>query len=78
MQQTVPEIASVENQINLFFHNHSLGKLLRQCNIKKEKGIPLESLVQFLLALHSMEFSRTPYIVFKIPPEPTGADSCCF
>lgn len=51
MQQTVTEISSVENQINLFFHNHSLGKLLRQCNIKKEKGVSLEILFQFLLAL---------------------------
>ena len=51
MQQIVTEIASVENQINLFFHNHSLGKLLRQCNIRKEKGVPLESLFQFLLGL---------------------------
>jgi hypothetical protein len=51
MQQTVTEISSVENQINLFFHNHSLGKLLRQCNIRKEKGVSLEILFQFLLAL---------------------------
>jgi len=51
MQPTVTEIASIENQINLFFHNHSLGKLLRQCNIRKEKGVSLESLFQFLLAL---------------------------
>jgi hypothetical protein len=51
MQQTVSEITSVENQINLFFHNHSLGKLLRQCGIRKEKGISLEVLFQFLLAL---------------------------
>src|SRR5664279_4692161 len=51
MQQIVTEIASVENQINLFFHNHSLGKLLRQCNIRKEKGVSLESLFQFLLVL---------------------------
>jgi hypothetical protein len=51
MQQTITEITSVENQINLFFHNHSLGKLLRQCNIRKEKGVSLEILFQFLLAL---------------------------
>ena len=35
----------------MFFHNHSLGKLLRQCGINKEKGISLEVLFQFLLAL---------------------------
>ena len=51
MQQTVTEIISVENQINLFFHNHSLGKLLRQCNIRKEKGVSLEILLRFFLAL---------------------------
>lgn len=51
MQQIVTEITSVENQISRFFHNHSLGKLLRQCNIRKEKGIPLDSLFQFLLCL---------------------------
>ena len=51
MQQTVSEITSVENQINLFFHNHLLGKLLRQCGIRKEKGISLEVLFQFLLSL---------------------------
>jgi hypothetical protein len=51
MQQIVTEITSVENQVSQFFHNQSLGKLLRQCNIRKEKGIPLESLFQFLLAL---------------------------
>ena len=51
MRQTASEITSVENQINLFFHNHSLGKLLRQCGIGKENGISLEVLFQFLLAL---------------------------
>ena len=39
MQQIVTEITSVENQISQFFHNHSIGMLLRQCNIRKEKGI---------------------------------------
>jgi DDE superfamily endonuclease/Archaeal putative transposase ISC1217 len=51
MQPIVAEIISIENQINQFFHNHSIGTLLRQCNIRKEKGIPMESLFQFLLAL---------------------------
>jgi len=36
MQPTVTEIASIENQINLFFHNHSLGKLLRQTGAHNE------------------------------------------
>jgi hypothetical protein len=51
MQPIVAEILSVENQISQFFHNHSIGTLLRQCNIRKDKGIPMESLFQFLLAL---------------------------
>lgn len=51
MQPIVAEVISIENQISQFFHNHSIGTLLRQCNIRKDKGIPMESLFQFLLAL---------------------------
>ena len=51
MPPIVAETISVENQICQFFHNHSIGTLLRQCNIRKEKGIAMESLFQFLLAL---------------------------
>lgn len=51
MKQNITEITSVENQISLFFQNHSIGNLLRHCNIKKEKGIPLDKLFQFLFAL---------------------------
>jgi hypothetical protein len=51
MPPIVAETISVENQIGQFFHNYSIGTLLRQCNIRKEKGIPMESLFQFLLAL---------------------------
>jgi hypothetical protein len=51
MPPIVAETISVENQISQFFHNYSIGTLLRQCNIRKEKGIPMESLFQFLLAL---------------------------
>ncbi len=51
MSQIVPEIIPVENQINLFFHNHKLGELLRQSNIRKDKGVSLDTLFQFLLTL---------------------------
>ena len=51
MPPIVAETISVENQISQFFHNYYIGTLLRQCNIRKEKGIPMESLFQFLLAL---------------------------
>lgn len=51
MSLTVPENLAVENQINLFFHNHSLGQLLRQSNVRKVRGISLDTLFQFLLSL---------------------------
>ena len=51
MKQIVPESIPVENQIKLFFHNRQLGELLRQNNIRKAKGVLLDSLFQFLLAL---------------------------
>jgi len=51
MSQIVPEIAIVENRINSFFHNNNLGLLLRQSNVRKEKGVCLDTLFQFLLSL---------------------------
>jgi len=51
MQQIVTGIATVENRIHSFFHNQSLGLLLRQSNIRKEKGFCLDTLFQFMLAL---------------------------
>lgn len=51
MPQIVAGIASVENRINSFFHNENLGQLLRQSNIRKEKGVCLDSLFQFMLSL---------------------------
>jgi hypothetical protein len=41
MQQIVAGTTKVENRIHSFFHNHSLGQLLRQSNIRKEKEICL-------------------------------------
>lgn len=51
MGQIVAGIAAVENRISSFFHNHNLGLLLRQSNIRKEKGVCLDTLFQFLLSL---------------------------
>lgn len=51
MQQIVTGVAAVENRIYSFFHNHNLGQLLRQSNIRKEKGVCLDTLFQFMLAL---------------------------
>jgi len=51
MQQIVAGIATVENRIKTFFHNHNLGRLLWQSNIKKDKGVCLDTLFQFLLSL---------------------------
>jgi hypothetical protein len=51
MSRIVPENAPLENQINLFFHNHKLGELLRQSNIRKDKGVSLDTLFQFLLTI---------------------------
>jgi hypothetical protein len=51
MQQIVAGFNSVENRIHSFFHNHNLGLLLRQSNVRKEKGASPDTLVQFLLSL---------------------------
>ena len=51
MNQIVAGIADVENRINSFFHNQNLGQLLRQSNIRKEKGVCLNTLFQFMLSL---------------------------
>lgn len=51
MSPSVAETVTLENQINLFFHNHKLGDLLRQSNIRKDKGVSLDALFQFLLTV---------------------------
>jgi hypothetical protein len=51
MSLSVAETVTLENQINLFFHNHKLGELLRQSNIRKDKGVSLDTLFQFLLTV---------------------------
>lgn len=51
MSQTITGIAPVENRIYSFFHNQNLGQYLRQSNIRKEKGVHLDTLFQLLLSL---------------------------
>ena len=51
MNPSVAETATLENQINSFFYNHKLGDLLRQSNIRKDKGVSLDILFQFLLTM---------------------------
>lgn len=51
MSPSVAETVTLENQINSFFHNHKLGELLRQSNIRKDKGVSLDTLFQFLLTV---------------------------
>lgn len=49
MTATVSENRLVENQIELFFHNNSIGKLLHKANVRKQR-VSLDKLFQFLLA----------------------------
>lgn len=51
MDPSVAETVALENQIKSFFHNHKLGDLLRQSNIRKDKGVSLDALFQFLLTV---------------------------
>jgi len=70
MDQIVAGIAAVENRINSFFHNQNLGQLLRQSNIKKEKGICLDTLFQFMLAL--VFTGKNLYRLLDSPDSPAG------
>jgi len=51
----LPENIACENETKVsvlhFLKEHHVGKLLRQCNIRKTKGIPCFDLVQFLILL---------------------------
>jgi hypothetical protein len=51
MPQIVAGFTAIENRIQSFFDHQNLGQLLRQSNIRKEKGVCLDTLFQFLLAL---------------------------
>ena len=51
MQQIVTAVNGIENRIHSFFHNQGLGQILQQSNVRKEKGICLSTLFQFMLGL---------------------------
>jgi hypothetical protein len=70
MHQIVAGIATVENRINSFFHNQNLGQLLRQSNIKKEKGVCLDTLFQFLLSLAFT--GKNLFRLLESPDSPEG------
>ncbi len=70
MSQIVPEIAVVENRINSFFHNNNLGLLLRQSNVRKEKGVCLDTLFQFLLSLAFT--GKNLFRLLESPDSPAG------
>ena len=70
MQQIVAGFATVENRINSFFHNENLGLLLRQSNIRKEKGVCLDTLFQFLLSLAFT--GKNLFRLLESPDSPAG------
>ena len=70
MSQIVAGIAAVENRINSFFHNQNLGQLLRQSNIRKEKGLCLDTLFQFMLGL--VFTGKNLYRLLESPDSPAG------
>ena len=70
MHQIVAGIATVENRINSFFHNQNLGQLLRQSNIRKEKGVCLDTLFQFLLSLAFT--GKNLFRLLESPDSPAG------
>lgn len=70
MSQIVTGIAAVENRINSFFHNQNLGQLLRQCNIRKEKGVCLDTLFQFMLTLAFT--GKNLFRLLESPDSPVG------
>jgi hypothetical protein len=51
MSQIVAGFSPVENRISSFFYNQNLGQYLRQSNIRKEKGVCLNTLFKLLLSL---------------------------
>jgi hypothetical protein len=70
MQQIVTGVAAVENRIHAFFHNQSLSQLLRQSNIRKEKGVCLDTLFQFMLAIAFT--GKNLYRLLESPDAPVG------
>jgi len=69
MSPSVAETVTLENQINSFFHNHNLGDLLRQSNVRKDKGVSLGTLFPFLLTM-----AFTGRNLFRLLSAPDTAD----
>jgi hypothetical protein len=70
MSQIVAGFSIVENRIHSFFHNQNLGQLLRQSNIRKDKGVCLDTLFQFLLALAFT--GKNMFRLLESPDSPVG------
>ena len=70
MQQIVAGFSTVENRIHSFFHNHNLALCLRQSNIRKDKGVPLDRLFQFLLSL--VFTGKNLFRLLESPDSPDG------
>ena len=75
MQQIVTGVAAVENRIHAFFHNQCLGHLLRQSNIRKDKGVCLDTLFQFMLALAFTGKNLFRLLESSDTPEGIGKDT---
>ena len=70
MQQIVAGFSTVENRIHSFFHNYNLALCLRQSNIRKDKGVPLDRLFQFLLSL--VFTGKNLFRLLESPESPDG------
>jgi hypothetical protein len=70
MPQIVTGFTTVENRIHSFFHNQNLGQLLRQSNVKKAKGVSLDTLFQLLLSLAFT--GKNLFRLLESPDSPDG------
>ena len=70
MQQIVARISTVENRIHSFFLNQNLGLFLRQSNVRKEKGVNLDTLFQFMLYI--VFTGKNLFRLLESPDAPDG------
>ena len=70
MPQIVAGFTAVENRIHSFFHNQNLGQLLRQRNVRKTKGVSLDTLFQMLLSLAFT--GKNLFRLLESPDSPNG------
>ena len=75
MPQIVAGFSTVENRIKAFFEHQNLGLILRQSNVRKDKGICLDTLFQFLLALVFTGKNLFRLLEGSDSPEGIGKDS---